>query len=90
MAVYAKPYLRVYKYVSLYLLEWRSQIIKSSIFHKSLKTLTPILKAGTERFVELEYELVEVRALLDGNPLSIPRKTHKPFDLIRKIKASLL
>jgi glycosyltransferase involved in cell wall biosynthesis len=84
MAVYKKPLMKLYKYVSLYLLEWRSQIIKSSIFHKDLKILTPILKAGTERLVELEYELFEVRALLNGNPLPVSCKTtHNFFDFIR-------
>ncbi|MDM8553127.1 glycosyltransferase [Desulfococcaceae bacterium HSG7] len=83
MAVYAKPLMKLYKYVSLYLLEWRSQIIKSFIFHKNLKDMIPILKTGTERLVELECELVEVHTLLRGKPLQVPRKTEMPFNLVR-------
>jgi len=56
MSAYQKGYLKIRKYLSLYLLEW---------------------------LIELEYELVEVYALLNGKPLPVPRKTDKPFALIR-------
>jgi glycosyltransferase involved in cell wall biosynthesis len=83
MSAYRKGCLKICKYWSLYLLEWRSQIVKSLIFNKSLKNLLPILRAGTERLIELEHELAEVRALLNGKPLPVPRKTEMPFALIR-------
>lgn len=74
------------KYLRLWLLEARRNIIRSMLLNSSLDRLKPIIKAGSERLVELEYELFEVAAILDGNPVLVERKTMSLVDILKKLK----
>jgi len=85
MSAYQQWHQKIRKYIRLYMLEWRSRVVKSLVFHKSLRNYSPVLQAGTERLIELEHELFEVHARLNGKPAPVPRKTESPFDLIRYV-----
>ncbi len=77
---------KVRKYLRLWLLEARRDVIRSMLFNSSLGRLRPIIKAGSERLVELEYELFEVAAILEGNPVLVERKTMSLLDILKKLK----
>jgi len=82
---------KIKKYLSVLMLKGRRLIIRSYLWEQSLKKLLPITKAGTERLVELEHELAEVRAALDGTP-PVSQNIHSKLAgrLIDKLKTKLL